>query len=93
VASNLLTRCVTLDCLIPGVIMQPDTPFGPPRAGPPPPGDTDRPVVGQPSTGRTGITIGFLVIVLLALLFFFYWRSTGVHDATGHRPPPPRAER
>ena len=44
----------------------------------------------QPSTGRTGVTIGFLVIVLLALLFYFFWRSTGARDESGQRPPPVR---
>ncbi|HEU4566062.1 MAG TPA: hypothetical protein VFS05_15485 [Gemmatimonadaceae bacterium] len=41
------------------------------------------------STGRTGITLGILVAVLIALLFFFFWRSTGAREPDGSRPPAP----
>ena len=88
--SNLRIPRVTLDGFITGVIMASDTPFGPSAAGTPPPHDDDGRLARQPSTGRTGITIGFLVVVLLALLFFFYWRSTGARDESGQRPPPAR---
>jgi hypothetical protein len=40
--------------------------------------------------GRTGVAIGILVVTLLALAFYFYWRTTGMRDAGGSRPPPPR---
>lgn len=41
-----------------------------------------------PSTGRTGVTMAILVIVLLALLFYFYWRGTGAREQNGERPAP-----
>jgi hypothetical protein len=40
------------------------------------------------STGRTGITYGILFAVLIALLFFFFWRGTGARDDSGRRPAP-----
>jgi hypothetical protein len=40
--------------------------------------------------GRTGVAIGILVVTLLALAFYFYWRTTGARDGSGHRPAPPR---
>jgi hypothetical protein len=40
--------------------------------------------------GRTGVAIGILVVTLLALAFYFYWRATGMRDEAGRRPPPPR---
>ncbi|MDQ6887289.1 MAG: hypothetical protein M3068_08345 [Gemmatimonadota bacterium] len=49
------------------------------------PGASDAPV----STGRTGTLVGILLVMLLALGVFFFWRGTGARDATGHRPPPP----
>ncbi len=52
------------------------------------PNDSD-PVVPV-SKGRTGVMVGILVAVLLALAFFFYWRQTGFLDESGKRPPPPR---
>jgi hypothetical protein len=42
------------------------------------------------SRGRTGVAIGILVATLLALAFYFYWRTTGMRDDDGRRPPPPR---
>lgn len=42
------------------------------------------------SRGRTGVAIGILVVTLLVLAFYFYWRSTGFRDESGRRPPPPR---
>ncbi|HEX6535530.1 MAG TPA: hypothetical protein VF041_13120 [Gemmatimonadaceae bacterium] len=30
--------------------------------------------------------IGILVVVLIALVVFFYWRGTGARDAEGHHP-------
>lgn len=41
------------------------------------------------STGRTGITLGILVAVLIALLFYFFWRGTGAREPDGSRPPAP----
>lgn len=40
--------------------------------------------------GRTGVAIGILVVTLLALAFYFYWRTTGRLDESGRRPPPAR---
>ena len=40
--------------------------------------------------GRSGVAIGILVVTLLALAFYFYWRTTGMRDEGGRRPPPPR---
>lgn len=42
------------------------------------------------SRGRTGVAVGILVVTLLVLAFYFYWRSTGFRDESGRRPPPPR---
>lgn len=52
-------------------------------------------IVSEPETvptthGRTGVAIGILVVTLLALAFYFYWRSTATRDEGGRRPPPPR---
>lgn len=38
------------------------------------------------TAGRTGVAIGILVVTLLALAFYFYWRTTGARDANGQRP-------
>lgn len=38
------------------------------------------------TAGRTGVAIGILVVTLLALAFYFYWRTTGARDETGRRP-------
>jgi hypothetical protein len=49
--------------------------------------DTD----AVPTTrGRTGVAIGIVIVTLLALAFYFYWRTTGMRDESGQRPPPPR---
>jgi hypothetical protein len=40
--------------------------------------------------GRTGVAIGILIVTLLALSFYFYWRTTGMRDDSGRRPAPPR---
>jgi hypothetical protein len=49
--------------------------------------DTD----SVPTTrGRTGVAIGIVIVTLLALAFYFYWRMTGMRDDSGQRPPPPR---
>ncbi len=40
--------------------------------------------------GRTGVAIGILIVTLLALAFYFYWRTTGMRDGSGRRPSPPR---
>ncbi len=40
--------------------------------------------------GRTGVAIGVLIVTLLALAFYFYWRTTGARDDSGRRPAPPR---
>ena len=40
--------------------------------------------------GRTGVAIGILVVTLLALAFYFYWRTTGMRDQDGRRPAAPR---
>ena len=42
--------------------------------------------------GRTGVAIGILIVTLLALAFYFYWRTTGMRDESGRRPPPPSRE-
>jgi hypothetical protein len=44
----------------------------------------------QTTRGRTGVAIGILVVTLLALAFYFYWRTTGMRDEGGRRPSPPR---
>ncbi len=38
--------------------------------------------------GRTGVAIGILVVTLLAVAFYFYWRATAMRDEGGRRPPP-----
>jgi hypothetical protein len=38
------------------------------------------------TAGRPGVAIGILVVTLLALAFYFYWRTTGARDETGRRP-------
>jgi hypothetical protein len=43
-----------------------------------------------PSRGRTGVAIGILIVTLLALAMYFYWRSTALRDDSGRRPQPPR---
>jgi len=43
-----------------------------------------------PSRGRTGVAIGILIVTLLTLAFYFYWRSTAMRDESGRRPAPPR---
>ena len=70
--------------------MRRDTPPDPSGAQSATPPGADAAAQREPSTGRTGITIGILVVVLLALLFYFFWRSTGARDETGQRPPPVR---
>ena len=40
--------------------------------------------------GRTGVAIGILIVTLLALAFYFYWRTTGAVDESGRRPAPPK---
>ena len=40
--------------------------------------------------GRTGVAIGILIVTLLALAFYFYWRTTGMVDDAGRHPAPPR---
>ena len=40
--------------------------------------------------GRTGVAIGILVVTLLAVAFYFYWRTTGMRDESGRPPSPPR---
>ena len=42
------------------------------------------------TAGRTGVAIGILVVTLLALAFYFYWRTTGMRDESGRRPQPVR---
>ena len=44
------------------------------------------PETAPATAGRTGVAIGILVVTLLALAFYFYWRTTGARDQTG-RPP------
>ena len=39
--------------------------------------------------GRTGVAIGILIVTLLVLAFYFYWRTTGMHEG-GRRPSAPR---
>ena len=38
------------------------------------------------TAGRTGVAIGILVVTLLVLAFYFYWRMAGAPDETGRRP-------
>jgi hypothetical protein len=45
---------------------------------------------GPPTRGRTGVAIGILVVTLLTLAFYFYWRTTGMRDKDGRRPSPAR---
>ena len=40
--------------------------------------------------GRTGVAIGILIVTLLALAFYFYWRTTGMRDESRQRPPAPK---
>lgn len=40
--------------------------------------------------GRTGVAIGILIVTLLVLAFYFYWRTTGMRGEGGRRPPAPR---
>lgn len=40
--------------------------------------------------GRTGVAIGILIVTLLTLAFYFYWRTTGMVDDGGRHPTPPR---
>ena len=40
--------------------------------------------------GRTGVAIGILIVTLLTLAFYFYWRTTGARDDSGRRPAAPR---
>ena len=42
------------------------------------------------SRGRTGVAIGILIVTLLTLAFYFYWRTTGFRDESGRRPAPAR---
>ena len=44
---------------------------------------------GPTTRGRTGVAIGILIMTLLTLAFYFYWRTTGMSDDSGRRPPPP----
>ena len=37
--------------------------------------------------GRTGVAIGILIVTLVALAFYFYWRATGMRDDGGRQPP------
>ncbi|MGH7720430.1 MAG: hypothetical protein ACREON_16490 [Gemmatimonadaceae bacterium] len=53
---------------------------------------TDSNPSGPRSTGRTGTMVGILVTVLLMLVLYFYWRTTGVRDEEGRRPLPAAAE-
>src|SRR5215212_6704597 len=48
--------------------------------------DPNMPVV---TPARHGIVVGLLVVVLLALVLFFFWRGTGARDDGGQRPTPP----
>lgn len=41
---------------------------------------------------RTGVMIGILVAVILALAVYFFWRGTGWRDDEGRRPAPPPRE-
>jgi hypothetical protein len=44
----------------------------------------------SPTTrGRAGVAIGILIVTLLTLAFYFYWRTTGMRDESGRRPAPP----
>ena len=38
------------------------------------------------TAGRTGVAIGILIVTLLVLAFYFYWRTTGARDESGRRP-------
>ncbi len=45
---------------------------------------------GPATRGRTGVAIGILVVTLLALGFYFYWRTAAMRGESGRRPSPPR---
>ena len=55
--------------------------------------DTDRPSrehTSAPITPtNTGVVIGILVVLLIALGVYFFWRGTGVTDEQGRHPSPP----
>jgi hypothetical protein len=42
--------------------------------------------------GHKGVVIGLLVLVLIALVIFFFWRGTGVRDDSGRHPQPTPVE-
>jgi hypothetical protein len=53
--------------------------------------ETEGAIVPEPeappaTAGRTGVAIGILVVTLLVLAFYFYWRTTGARDESGRRP-------
>jgi hypothetical protein len=41
---------------------------------------------------NTGVVIGILTVLLIALGVFFFWRGTGYRDQAGRRPPPPAVD-
>lgn len=42
--------------------------------------------IAPTTRGRTGVAIGILIVTLLTVAFYFYWRTTGMRDETGRRP-------
>ncbi|HJU90657.1 MAG TPA: hypothetical protein VJ672_14800 [Gemmatimonadaceae bacterium] len=55
--------------------------------------DTDRPsrehTTAPITPTNTGVVIGILVVLLIALGVYFFWRGTGVQDEQGNHPRPP----
>jgi hypothetical protein len=43
---------------------------------------------GPTTRGRTGVAIGILIVTLLTLAFYFYWRTTAMRDESSRHAPP-----
>lgn len=44
------------------------------------------------STGRTGLIIGAVVVILMLATFVYFWRGSGARQPDGTRPPAPPAD-
>jgi hypothetical protein len=40
------------------------------------------------SSGRTGLIVGAVVVLLMLVAFVFFWRGSGARQPDGTRPPP-----
>ncbi len=40
------------------------------------------------STGRTGLVLGAVVVLVMLAAFVFFWRGSGARQPDGTRPPP-----